>query len=62
MSTDEALGRLLWETWKESDVPLPYDIRWESLPPTYKRVFIRIGKALYAAGFEAGADSVGTGL
>lgn len=65
MSTEDAyadpredLGKLVWATWKETDVPLPVDIRWESLPPSYKHVFATIGKALYDAGFEAGADSV----
>lgn len=58
MSTNEDLGKMMWETWKETDAPLPYNIRWESLPPTYKSVFMKIGKTLYTAGFEAGADSV----
>lgn len=56
--SQEDLGKLVWATWKETDVPLPVDIRWESLPPSYKHVFAAIGKALYDAGFQAGADSV----
>lgn len=50
----EDLGRLARDLWAEND-----DFaQWEDLGPDVKERFMAIGKAVYDAGFQAGADSV----
>jgi hypothetical protein len=53
----EPFGRLVndvWNTWPGAIKSLA----WEDLTEDVKELFMRIGKALYDAGFQAGADSV----
>jgi hypothetical protein len=63
MTNNEDLGRLVRDVWiewaQEQPTPKPsWLVCWENLAPQDKEVDMRIGKALYDAGFEAGADSV----
>lgn len=51
----EDLGRMARDLWAESGA----FAAWEDLAFEVKERFMRIGKAVYDAGFHAGADSVG---
>jgi hypothetical protein len=51
----EDLGRMARDLWAEGGA----FACWEDLAFEVKERFMRIGKAIYDAGFQAGADSVG---
>ncbi len=55
---DEDLGRMVNDICNESDELGGFVVKWEDLPGTDKEVAIRIGRVVYDAGFQAGADSV----
>lgn len=50
----EDLGRLARDVWADSSA----FAEWEDLGRDVKERFMQIGKAVYDAGFQAGADSV----
>lgn len=59
----EDLGRLVRDIWiewaQQQPSPKPsWLVPWENLTSSDKEVDMCIGKALYDAGFQAGADSV----
>ena len=51
----EDLGRMARDLWAEGGA----FAEWEDLGRNVKERFMQIGKAIYDAGFQAGADSVG---
>ena len=53
---DEDLGRMVNDTW--NGVEGFGTCVWEHMNNDDKRAYIAIGRALYDAGFQAGADSV----
>lgn len=61
MSTKEDLGKLAQQWCREHD-PERFRLAWDELLPEDREVFEGMGLALYSAGFEAGADSVGADL
>jgi hypothetical protein len=53
----EDLGKLAHQWCREYN-PERYRLSWDELLPEDREVFRGMGSALYAAGFQAGADSV----
>jgi hypothetical protein len=52
---DEDLGRLVLDIWGKAD---GIEINWDDMHSDVQEMYVSIGKALYDAGFQAGADSV----
>lgn len=56
ITSNEQFGRMVNDAWNEHD---PDSYRpWDSVSEEERKAYGAIGKALYDAGFEAGADSM----
>jgi hypothetical protein len=52
---DEDLGKMVLDVWGKAD---GLEINWNGMHSDVQEMYVSVGKALYDAGFQAGADSM----